>query len=263
MSEYSKVCYPKTFIDQVIFRLDFLQYIPNDLLFTDELEKEINKSFPRKKKDQILRFNSINVQFDTSNNGLPNANGTIIEGLQKEYSTLDGKNKLFLSNKFIALEINSYVSFDEHIKCLRSCIISLFSNRILTVARTGIRYINIYDQDKIKLKKKFFSDDLAASLIVKKDLQDSDALLLIRSMHTTEYRLDSMTLNFRYGMYNPEYPNVLKKNSFVLDYDCFSDEMVESSEKVIQTIIQGHSMIQSLFEKNITDDMRKVMNDGL
>ena len=98
---------------------------------------------------------------------------------------------------------------------------------------------------------------------MKKDLQDSDALLLIRSMHTTEYRLDSMTLNFRYGMYNPEYPNVLKKNSFVLDYDCFSDEMVESSEKVIQTIIQGHSMIQSLFEKNITDDMRKVMNDGL
>lgn len=263
MSEYEQICYPHTYINQVIIRLDFLNYCSSEVLFTEDFEKEIKKYFPRKNKDQLLRFNSFNVMFDPNNNGMPNANGTTIEGLQKEYSTADGKNKLFLSNKFIALEVNAYVSFEEHLKCLRSCVLSLFSGRRITVARTGIRYINIYDQEKIKLQKSFFSDDIAASLVVKKTIQDAEYPYLIRSMHTSEYRSDSLVLNFRYGMFNPEYPNIMTKNSFVLDYDCFSEEIIETSDLVIETITQGHSLIQSLFEKNITDSMRKVMKNGL
>ena len=78
----------------------------------ENIEKEILKIFPRRGKDQIIRFNSINVVFDQKNNGLPNANGEIIEGIQREYFTNDGGSKLILTNKFIIFEINKYVSFD-------------------------------------------------------------------------------------------------------------------------------------------------------
>lgn len=78
-------------------------------------------------------------------------------------------------------------------------------------------------------------------------------------MHMAEYRIDEMTMNFRYGMYNPEYPNYLKKNDFVLDFDFFSNEIIDSSDVILQLLNKGHDEIQSLFEQSITDSLREVM----
>lgn len=78
-------------------------------------------------------------------------------------------------------------------------------------------------------------------------------------MHTAEYRVDEMTMNFRYGMFNPEYPNYLKKNDFALDYDFFSDNVIDSVDEIFQVIDRGHYEIQVLFEHSITDSLREVM----
>ena len=80
-------------------------------------------------------------------------------------------------------------------------------------------------------------------------------------MHMNEYRIDDMSLNFRYGMFNPEYPNFLKKNDFVLDFDFFTNDVIESVDSIIQILDKGHSEIQSLFESSITDSLREVMNN--
>lgn len=64
MLEYSSVCYKNTFLNQVIVRVDFAQFIQTNMVFDENIEKEILKIFPRRGKDQIIRFNSINVVFD-------------------------------------------------------------------------------------------------------------------------------------------------------------------------------------------------------
>ena len=258
MQEYSSICYNNSFLNQVIVRIDFLQFIPTNTTFNEIVEKEILKIFPRRGKDQIIRFNSINVVFDENNNGLPNANGEILEGIQREYFTNDGTNKLVLSNKFIIFEINKYSNFDEHKQWLQSIVYAFFQRIRASIVRTGIRYINIFQQPKIKLQKKYFTPEVAASLYPKIAMAEGSPCM-IRSMHMSEYRIDEMTMNFRFGMYNPEYPNILRKNDFVLDFDFFSNDVIDSADGVLHVLEKGHDEIQSLFEHTITDSLREVM----
>lgn len=259
MAEYSSIYYKNSFLSQVIVRIDFFQYIPTSMFFEENFEKEILKIFPRRGKDQIIRFNSINVAFD-QNNGVPNANGEVVDGFQREYSSNDERNKLILSNKFIIFEINKYSKFEEHKRWFQLILMALFQRGQVSANRTGIRYINIFQQSQIKPQKKFFASEIAASLYPKSNMDDKQ--YMIRSMHMNEYRIDDMSLNFRYGMFNPEYPNFLKKNDFVLDFDFFTNDVIESVDNIIQILDKGHSEIQSLFESSITDSLREVMNNN-
>lgn len=260
MKEYSSVYYKNSFLSQVIVRVDFIQYVTTPMVFNESIEREILKIFPRRGKDQIIRFNSINVIFDQNNNGVPNANGEVVDGIQREYSSNDGCNKLILSNKFIVFEINKYSNFNEHERWFQLILQAFFQKNRVSANRTGIRYINMYQQPKIKLQKNFFTNEIAATLNSRFTINDEKPYM-IRSMHLTEYRIDEMTLNFRYGMFNPEYPNSLKKNDFVLDFDFFSDDVIESVDKIIRVLGNGHNEIQSLFESSITDSLREVMNN--
>ena len=72
MSEYSSFCYRNSFLSQVIVRIDFLQFVETTASFSESIEKEILRIFPRRGKDQIIRFNSINVVFDQYDNSSPN-----------------------------------------------------------------------------------------------------------------------------------------------------------------------------------------------
>ncbi len=139
MLEYSSVCYKNSFLTQVIVRVDFAQFIQTNMVFDENIEKEILKIFPRRGKDQIIRFNSINVVFDQKNNGLPNANGEIIEGIQREYFTNDGGSKLILTNKFIIFEINKYVSFELHKQWFQSILLALFQK--IEYLRLGLVFV--------------------------------------------------------------------------------------------------------------------------
>lgn len=258
MSEYSSICYKNSFLKQVIVRVDFTQFIQTNIVFDANIEKEILKIFPRRGKNQIIRFNSINMIFNQKNNGISNANSGIIEGIQREYFTNDGENKLILSNKFLIFEINNYVRFEEYRKWFQSILLKLFQKNRLSTARTGIRYINIFDTSRIKLQKKFFTSEVASSLHVKL-VEEGNRPRIIRSMHMVEYRIDEMTMNFRYGMFNPEYPNFLKKNDFALDFDFFSNDIIDSADRILHVIDKGHYEIQVMFEQSITDSLREVM----
>lgn len=218
MPEYSSTRYQKSFsqksfLNQVIVRVDFLKFAKNP--FGENIEKEILWIFPRRGKDQIIRFNSLNLVFDRKNNGIPNANGESVEGIQQEYLTTDGLNKLILTNKFLIFEINKYTSFEEHKQWFQSILLAFFQKNRVSASRTGIRYINVFDSSNIKLRKNFFSSEIAASLKV---ITQNESSQLIRSMHMSEYRIDEMTMNFRYGMFNPDYPN----SYWLLSY-CLAD----------------------------------------
>ncbi len=260
MARYDNVKYTNSFLNQVILRFDFLQFASTNRVFTDDIEKSILRFFPRRGMDQIMRFNSINVVFDSNNPSTPNAQREIQEGIQREYYSLNQKNKLVLSNKYLIIEINEYSNFEELQQWLQGIVIPFYLENQLTVIRAGIRYINILKPDRVKIRKNLFSPEIAATINVN-EFQESGEISLIRSMHMTEYLVNGMRLNFRYGLFNPQYPNRLLDNSFALDYDCYSEEPIEVADGLLRCVEKGHNAIQLLFESSITEALRKVMRN--
>ena len=190
----------------------------------------------------------------------PSAHGEYQDGIQREYYSSTQKNKIVLTNKFMIIEINKYSDFEELQKWLHEIVLPFFAKNNLTVIRTGIRYINIFSPDKIKIRKSLFSSEIAAALNTN-TFQDNSDVILTRSMHVTEYQINGMHLNFRYGLFNPQYPNQLIDNSFALDYDYYTEEPIEVADGLLRCVERGHDAIQMLFESSITEVLRKEMRN--
>jgi len=263
MCSIEKNVYTKNFLDTVILRIDFLEFISNEIIEDVELRKVIIMSFPRLGKTQLMKYNNVNIQFNPlAPADVPTTNQDIINGLQKEYFSADGNNSIAISNKFIVCQIKEYSGFDKLMQSIQLILREIYHKQInLTSVRTGIRYINLFRSGEIKLQKNLFVQEVAASLEIKPNVE-TEPIQSIRSMHTTEYKAaDGVNLSFKYGMYNPDYPNVLKNNSFTLDFDCVFVEAISNPEVVIQHINKGHELIRYLFEQTITDALRKLMRN--
>lgn len=260
MDEYQNVKYSKSFLNEVILRIDFLQFVDSADIFSPEVEEAVLKNFPRRGKNQQIHFNSINLTFNLPDSALPSTSGETQDGFQREYYSATGNNKVLLSNKFIIFTIDQYDSFENHLQWFRNILIPIFSKKRIATERIGIRYINLFETEKIKLQKNYFAPEISAALVTKVPVVQ-DELSLVRSMHLAEYHVSTMTLHFRYGMFNPNYPNLLTKNSFSLDFDCFTNEPVDAAEKILNFLEISHSYIQSLFESSITDSLRQVMQN--
>lgn len=257
MNEFSNIKYKNSFLNNVIIRIDFLQFQKTSRISSDEITKSIIEYFPQKGKTQLIRYNDINIYIN-ENIANPNTDKTTTEGIQQDYFDLTGKNKIVISNKFVALEIGEYSRYEEHIKQLKTILPTIFRTTSATSERTGIRYINLINAEKVKLQKNFFTPEISATLNTKPNDLEED-IKCVRSMHLAEYRVENMILNFRYGMYNPEYPNILKTNSFALDLDCFCIEPIDSTDEILRCLDRGHNAIQSIFENSISDSLRVVM----
>lgn len=256
-SDYSFVNYPRTFLAQVIIRADFLGFVNSDFFFQESKVLAIRNVFPHVNMRQVMRFNDVNVVIQ--NGGQPQTQAVIHEGFQQIFLDQYG-NRLIVSNKFLVLEINHYTNFEETKQKLETSLRAVMGDSPVEVSRLGIRYINRYD-GQIRLSKNCFNKEVQALF---NPISSDDSLIRksVRSMCLNEYRVDDMRLNFRYGMYNPHYPNIMREASFTLDYDCFCDSVLSGFDDIMLHVIKGHNEIQSLFELSITDALREKMNSN-
>ena len=254
MMNYLDCNYSRNFISQVIIRVDFLEFVPTERLFSDALINEIIKKFPKKGMQQVIRFEDVSVflEPDTSTTKRKTE-----EGLQQQFSNSEN-NKIILSNKFFVLEINAYSNYENTIAMMEPVFRSILSSFQLTSVRTGIRYINIYEDGQIRLTKNLFSTDIGTSVNLKLS-EDNNGLNCLRSMTLREYKFNDMRVNFRFGMYNPEFPNLMRHANFVLDYDCFCEEQICGYDAIMNHIEEGHNAIQHLFETSISDKLKGIM----
>ncbi|MBR4531212.1 TIGR04255 family protein [bacterium] len=251
---YDSIGYKMACVSQVIIRLDFREFIDASVLFgQDTVEDEVLKKFPKKGLQQLVRFQTMSLT--TDQNGAK-VEQTAKDGVQQEYSNIDG-NKITLSNKALFMEIEHYTKFEDIMSMFLPVLKALLDKQQLTVMRTGIRYVNLFGEEKIKPQKKFFVPNVGA-LLETKFAENG----FIRSMAMNEYLVDDMRLNFRYGMYNPQYPQPMKKVNYVLDYDCFCSDALDGFDVIKSHIQKGHDSIQNKFENSITDQLRKVMENG-
>ena len=247
---YDEICYKRSCLSQVIIRLDF---IGMETLFESDVEKSVLKSFPKKGMQQLIRFQTMNVISDPRGT---RAEQTTRDGIQQEFANADG-NKIILSNKFFIVEVNKYTKFEDIVAVFAPVLRALISKTQVTSMRTGIRYVNFFSEESIKPQKNFFVPNVG-SLLDAKQMENN----CIRSMAMNEYMIDDMRLNFRFGMYNPQYPQTMKKSNFVLDYDCFCDDAIVGFDEMMSHIQKGHDSIQKMFETSITSQLREVMSNG-
>ena len=258
MNHYNEICYKKKVLKQVIVRLDFINYIEKEILISEKIRTVIMNYFPQQGLPQLVRFGQIDLSQLSSNDKVDNE---YMEGYQ--YTYLDNQNnKLIISNKFIIFEINEYDTFQKLNNIFSSIIMELFNEKkMLYVQRIGIRFLNIFDEKSVKAAKIYFEKSVA-SIIEPNFPPTINNLVIKRKLCQIEYQFRDIYLNFRYGYYNPNYPQLLYANSFALDFDCFKMEMINSAQESINFLNEGHDYIQLLFEKNITDELRKVLQNG-
>lgn len=252
--DYTSKCYKKTALAQVIVRLDFRDYIESDKLFCEAIENTVLPNFPKKGIPQIIRFQMMNVKVDTKET---KTEQTTRDGVQQDFVDSDG-NKLALSNKYIILEINKYTSYKKMLDVFEPVIERIFEVEKLSTVRTGIRYVNLYNDQTIKPQKKYFILPIS-SLLRQKKLEGLD---FIRTINLTEYEYEDMHLHFRYGQYSNNYPRPANTVLFALDYDCFCDLPLYGFDENMKHIDKGHNVIQQLFEDSITEQLREVMGNG-
>lgn len=256
----NEICYKKNFLRQVLIRIDFLNFVDSEKILSPNIINKVQKYFPQNGKQQLVKFSSINININENNN--VDTKGTnSIDGIQQDFFD-KGQKKLTISNKFMVFEIQQYNSFNEVYDYIRNIIQEVFSSNKIIVSRTGIRYINLFDSSQIKITKKLFASSISATVGTKLSYEENN-IQCIRSLHINEYQVnDDMMLKFQYGMYNPNYPSLLQKKDFVLDYDCSHSFPLSSFEDVMRYIEKGHDTIQYLFEISIGDSLRDVLNNG-
>lgn len=253
---YEEVCYKRSFLHQVIVRVDFMEFIPSESLFSESVVKSIMTNFTSVGMRQIMRYRDVSVVLNTKDTQTSSKSQ---EGFQQEFSNMD-RNKLIISNRFIILEINKYTSYENLYKLFSPVLKAILGVLQINSIRTGIRYINIIDNNVIRLTKSLFNTSV--SHLVNTDLsKKKNRVSCIRSMCMNEYQVDDMRLNFRYGMFNPEYPSPMRSAQFVLDFDCYCESLLTGHDAIMSHIDEGHNSIQYLFENAITDNLRKAMNN--
>lgn len=249
--------YNRNFIRKVIFRIDFLDFIRSEDIFTSDLVSAIKKSYPNKGIDQVMRFNIINLNSEDNIAG-SNFQKQALEGLQQTFLTSDSGGKLVLTNKSLIIEIDNYQTFSEFVQSFKNIITVLFRMKQITTERIGIRFINIFDNDLLTIRKNFFSDSIASTIDIPV-VRNTEQLAPIRSITLVEYRTDNLVLNFRFGRINLQYPRAIKSTDFTLDFDCYTSEGLQTVDEIITFLNTGHTYIQELFESSITDKLRREM----
>lgn len=241
--------YKRNFLKQVIARADFLAPIP---IPEGPLPKPIlavaKKQFPAsEQKKELLK------QMSVSSAGIREMQ---IEQFEWFYHNNAKTKTLRVAQNYMYVEYLKYDSFDALRNDFLSVMNALFDyTPPLQLKRLGLRYI-----DHIELKEPKpteWSTYLSPNVLGSFALAD-DPSTISRAFHHMQFDYGDMRLRFQYGMPNSDFPAVIKKKLFVLDFDAFRDGEVSRSE-LEPLLIRCHEKIKAAFEEVITDGLRKKM----
>lgn len=260
MNEDDNIKYNNNFLAQVIMRIDFTDFIDTSLLFSSDILATIRANYTRQSIPIKTDFNSLNINIPKEQKDNPIIKRDIQSGISVEFIDASMKNKVTLSNKFVIFEFNQYKSFKNSYETISTIIQKIFSKITTNTQRIGLRYVNIFEQDKIKISKNLFNAPINSSIYYKDNRSILDKYQLARAMSLIEYFYDNTILNIRYGFYNPEYPSTLNKNNYVIDFDYYTQEQMHDDKQILIFLENGHTAIQNVFESIITDKLREKMN---
>jgi uncharacterized protein (TIGR04255 family) len=152
---------------------------------------------------------------------------------------------------------NVYKTFEDLRETVSAVVEAIGSNfPDSAVGRFGLRYINNIELEGLT-PVTGWDGYISPALVCATPFFDSEKPT--RLVHIAEMKCGDLDLRFQFGMPNPDYPALMKRSSFVLDFDAYIQTAHEPST-TLQHMDQAHECIQNLFEQSITDRLRGRMN---
>jgi uncharacterized protein (TIGR04255 family) len=122
--------------------------------------------------------------------------------------------------------------------------------------RLGFRYINrIEIPDASPLQWEEYIDAQLLGLFQKFGRVDE----LLRLFHVIELKRNDVIVKFQFGVYNPDFPALIKRPQFIIDQDARYSGLIDW-QNITGYLDQAHEAARSLFEDSITDKLRERMN---
>lgn len=249
----SRKIYKRNFLKDVIFRIDFVNPINVNDFVKDNLN-ELKKQYPLYSPIE-LKHNNIKVNFDNIKGNTVEKN-EIIQIKQIFYNAARTAQMEISSNALI-INYKKYNDFDLLYKDIEAILNLLMknTNSSIVVGRTGLRYINIFENTD--LKSIDWSKYIISSMLFFENWNDSNVL---QHMSVANVKKEECIMKIQYGLFNGEMPNDRVKESYVLDIDASSFEMCDLSV-VKEQVTKWNDNIREVFEYSITDEMKAVLND--
>lgn len=250
--DLDNICYKRNFLSEVIIRLDFLSpllsiktKLPIEIKSSAIRDFPIAEPIPMHSQEYMLSGKEFVEKQKTS-------------FIEWQFRDKDRTKLLAFSPNFLYVKCTNYINFDSFSDDFLRFIddfFNVFSD--VQVSRIGLRYINNVSVDGINPLdwKGIINRNLISLFSFEPDIKH-----LSRLIQVLEYSYEKFNLRFQCGMHNPDYPAIIKRKLFVLDYDAYFKGLIEQSE-IPGYISILHDKIQSLFELSIDENLREKMNE--
>lgn len=248
----SNICYKKNYLKQVIAKIDFAQPL-SDLNHDSivAIVAEIKKRYPI--AEQATAFQQgieiSDKEIKSSKTEFPEWN---FHGVNREKT-------LKINQHFLQVLLTKYTSEADFRDDLLNPISQVIGSRPdVLIARTGVRFINIFDFeiDSFTKIKEYFTESISAHLA---NIVNPNEC--VRSMLVNECLIDETRIRMQSGLFNPDYPAIIKRRHFVLDIDAYIDfpHQIRDVDKYFRDF---HIKVQSMFESHITQKLRDEVLNG-
>lgn len=174
-----------------------------------------------------------------------------------EFTNKEQNKKIFLEPETLEIEFTEYSTFEDFfdtVKIVFNALVESYSTKI--IKRSSLRYINqIYfkygnsldwgkyiTKSLFRFPKEFFNEKIKP----------------LRYLYSLEFKENGYNVRFNYGLFNTEYPSPINRKEFVLDYDCYLKEDIETSE-ALEKVKEFHETADRWFEMSILQPLRKKM----
>jgi uncharacterized protein (TIGR04255 family) len=244
--------YKFNYLTNVIFRIDFPSMDFNTSNPPREFIKSLKETFP---KYAQIKGQSVELKIKDFKHS------TNIENVVS-WELKDPKNqkRVVINSDSLVLENLKYSGFEDFNKDINFIIKEFGKNYPLNrINSMGLRFINQIDLKPPKKPlnwKTYIKPELTSVL----DKFVVDTTNISRSLQFLEFNEEDYRLRFQFGMFNSEYPNVISKKEFLLDYDCVTVGELSFND-ILSTAGKFHEIIYDLYEASIDDELRELMKD--
>jgi uncharacterized protein (TIGR04255 family) len=242
--------YKKNFLSNAVFKLDFPTLPDYGHEKAAEFQKLVKKEF------QILQEQK-GISIEHKFKGTEQIEAKTTETQKWEFFNKTKTRIISFEFDNIIVEFKEYTHFEDFLKIIDMVTKSLFELFPSIVStRLGVRYIN---QINIEDKHPFEWDNLLNKSLLDSMNFISDKEDMSRHITLIELNKEDYMLRFQYGIANSLYPSPIIRKEFVLDYDCFTFESLESPEEIMRMVKEFNKVISDMFEESIEDGLREIM----
>lgn len=247
---YEEVCYGKPFLREVIVRIDYVAPL-------EALEKALPAKLGKVAADRFPIAEPGEGFAQELQLGMGEIHHRETRFKQWNFFGKEREKHLSLAAPFMFLRYSRYSTYEalkEDWAALVEAVAKAFPDA--KAGRIGLRYVNHIEIDGIQPTEwaGYLSGDLlqATAFFYRPEH-------LTRLLHLAELRYGDLQIRFQFGMPNPDFPAVLKRPLFILDFDGYVQTAQELTES-LGLLDEAHGRIQELFELSITNQLRERMN---